>query len=183
MRPPSRSVGKRPVWRAVAAAGVDRAPPTLSLHSRNEGGRIEAVLAALARGEAVALISDAGTPGVYYGQVTTGGTTQAILPSPIASDIGDNVIFKSIIAYKVNDIAMTANGATVSTDTSATIPTVNRIFIGGFEGVSNFLNGHIRQIAYYNTRLPNAQLQTLTAPSLATTLSLSFTNQAYTVGV
>jgi len=50
--------------RAVAAAGVDRAPPTLSLHSRNEGGRIEAVLAALARGEAVALISDAGTPGV-----------------------------------------------------------------------------------------------------------------------
>jgi hypothetical protein len=129
------------------------------------------------------LRNNANSPGMYYGQVNTGGTTQAILPSPIASDIGDNVIFRSVIAYKVNDIAMTANGATVSTDTSATIPTVNRMVIGGFEGTSNFVNGHIRQIAYYNTRLPNSQLQTLTAPSLGTTLSLSFTNQAYTVGV
>jgi hypothetical protein len=43
----------------------------------------------------------------------------------------------------------------------------------------NQLNGHIRQIAYYNTRLPNAQLQALTAPQMITTLSLDFINGIY----
>jgi hypothetical protein len=125
------------------------------------------------------LRNNANSPGMYYGQVNTGGTTQAILPSSIAPDIGDNVIFKSVIAYKVNDIAATANGATVLTDTSATIPTVNRMVIGGFEGTSNFLNGHIRSIAYYNTRLTNTELQTLTAPQMNTTLRLDFINGIY----
>lgn len=38
--------------------------PLLSLHEHNEVARIPAILAALARGEDVALISDAGTPGL-----------------------------------------------------------------------------------------------------------------------
>ena len=54
------------------------------------------------------------------------------------------------------------------------------IMSAGVTGVGK--NGHIRQIAYFNTRLPNAQLQTLTAPSLATTLSLDFTSGSYNVG-
>ncbi len=86
-------------------------------------------------------------------------------------------------AYKLDDYAYSVNGAAASTDNVGLVPTVTRMFIGSELGSSVYLNGHIRQIAYYNTRLPNAQLQTLTAPSLATTLSLSFTNQAYTVGV
>ena len=105
------------------------------------------------------LRNNANSSGMYYGQVTTGGAGQALLPSPIATDIGNNVIFKSAIAYKVNNIAATANGATPSTDTSATIPTVNRLIIGGFEGVSNFLNGHMRSCRYYPQRLTNAELQ------------------------
>lgn len=40
--------------------GIDK--PLLSLHEHNEAGRIPSLLAALARGEAVALITDAGTP-------------------------------------------------------------------------------------------------------------------------
>jgi hypothetical protein len=109
------------------------------------------------------LRNNANSSGVYYGQINTGGTSQALLPSSIAADIGDNVTFKSAIAYKVNDIAATANGATVSTDTSATIPAVNTLFIGTIDGAANFLNGHIRSIRYYPTRLSNAQLQALTA--------------------
>ena len=95
-----------------------------------------------------------------------------------------NQVVNTAIAYKVNDFAASFNGSAATTDTSGTIPTVNRMTLGSsWDGANFFLNGHIRQIAYYNTRLPNTQLQTLTAPSLATTLSLSFTNQAYTVGV
>jgi hypothetical protein len=87
-------------------------------------------------------------------------------------------------AYKVNDFAASVDGGTVDTDTSGALATYSQLNLGANAlGTGAFLNGHIRQIAYYNTRLPNSQLQTLTAPSLATTLSLSFTNQAYTVGV
>ena len=87
-------------------------------------------------------------------------------------------------AYKVNDFAASVDGGTVDTDTSGALATYSQLNLGANAlGTGAFLNGHIRQIAYYNTRLSNTQLQTLTAPSLATTLSLSFTNQAYTVGV
>jgi hypothetical protein len=84
-------------------------------------------------------------------------------------------------AYKLNDFAATVNGATVVTDTSGTVPAVNTLYIGN-QASSQFLNGHIRAIAYYNTRLPNTQLQTLTAPSLASPLALDFISPTYTVG-
>jgi len=65
-------------------------------------------------------------------------------------------------AYKVDDFAASANGGTVSTDTSGTIPVVDRAAIGS-TGISAFLNGHIRKIAYYTSRLPNATLQAMTS--------------------
>lgn len=115
------------------------------------------------------------TAGVVDGNVSQANFTNAYTL---------NQVFNSAIAYKVNDFAASFNGGTATTDTSGTIPTVNRMTLGSsWDGANFFLNGHIRQIAYYNTRLTNATLQTLTAPSLATTLGLSFTNQAYTVGV
>jgi len=86
-------------------------------------------------------------------------------------------------AYKLNDYAAVINGGSVTTDTSGTPPsTMSQLNISNRNG-SLFGNGHIRSIAYYNTRLTNATLQALTAPPLVTTLSMSFTDQAYTVGV
>ena len=115
-----------------------------------------------------------GTPSIYV----TGGVTQANLVGvPITS--GGKVSF----AYAANDFAASVNGGTVLTDTSGTLTTdITVLRIGAFASNPNFLNGHIRTIAYFNTRLPNAQLQTLTAPSLATTLSLDFTSGSYNVG-
>ena len=86
---------------------------------------------------------------------------------------------KVAAAYKLNDFAVSANGGTVATDNSGTVPAPTQMFIGGNNGS---FNGWVAQIAYFNTRLPNAQLQTLTAPSLATTLSLDFTSGSYNVG-
>lgn len=64
-------------------------------------------------------------------------------------------------AYRTNDFASSLNGGSPVTDTSLTIPTVSNLYIGcraaGFQ-----LNGTIRRIAYWPTRLPNATLQSLT---------------------
>jgi 16S rRNA (cytidine1402-2'-O)-methyltransferase len=48
----------------LSAAGVGGGARLRSLHAHNEAARIEEVLAALAKGATVAVVSDAGTPGV-----------------------------------------------------------------------------------------------------------------------
>ena len=73
-----------------------------------------------------------------------------------------NIPAKSALAYAANDFAFTVAGSTVATDTAGTLPTVDRLGIGNVAGF-NFINGHIKTIAYFNTRLANAQLQSLTA--------------------
>jgi hypothetical protein len=112
------------------------------------------------------------------GLVLVGGATQAQIQQAYTAGSADKMAF----ATKANDFAFSRNGALVGTDTSGTVPTVDRLGIGVDHSGQAQINGHVRTIAYFNTRLPNAQLQTLTAPSLATTLSLDFTTGSYNVG-
>jgi len=99
-----------------------------------------------------------------------------------AGDPASNVPNKIGAAYNTNDFALSLNGGTVATDTLGTVPTVNTLGLGANEFDASKLNGHLRAVAYYNTRLPNTQLQTLTAPSLASPLALDFISPTYTVG-
>jgi hypothetical protein len=109
------------------------------------------------------------------------GTTN-VTPASSTAVLNSTVNFAS--AYKSGDYAAAMNGSAVGTAATAGVQSSNKLTIGAnITSSAGFLNGHIRAIAYYNTRLPNAQLQTLTAPALTTTLTMSFTNQAYTVGV
>jgi hypothetical protein len=109
------------------------------------------------------------------------GTTN-VTPASSTAVLNSTVNFAS--AYKSGDYAAAMNGSAVGTAATAGVQSSNKLTIGAnITSSAGFLNGHIRSIAYYNTRLPNAQLQTLTAPPLVTTLTMSFTNQAYTVGV
>jgi hypothetical protein len=83
------------------------------------------------------------------------------------ADIGNNnltqtTVHKSAFAYKVNDFAISNDGLSVQTDTSGTVPTVDRIFIGKDSGTT-YLNGTIRKLAFYPKRLANAELQALTS--------------------
>lgn len=93
--------------------------------------------------------------------MATGGVTQASI------DVGTyaaNTVFKSAFAISENSVQAAVNGTLGTEDTTATVPTVVRLTVGSSPiATTNFLNGHIRQIAYYNTRLPNATLQALTA--------------------
>jgi hypothetical protein len=73
---------------------------------------------------------------------------------------------KHAAAWNTDDVAGTFNGGAAATDTSASVPAVNTLVIGS-PGVSiagsRSWNGHIRKLAYYPARLPNATLQALTA--------------------
>lgn len=97
---------------------------------------------------------------IAFGTVSAGGAIQANMNTGGA--VTNNTVTKVSLAYKLNDFGAVLNGGTVVTDVSGTVPTVNQLGIGTL-GAFSALNGHIRSIAYYNTRLPDATLRTLTA--------------------
>lgn len=75
-----------------------------------------------------------------------------------------NVINKVSGAYADNDFASSLNGGSVVTSLSGSVSsTFNILYIGSSWGYLKPISGHIASIKYYNTRLPNAQVQSLTA--------------------
>jgi hypothetical protein len=92
-------------------------------------------------------------------RVFANNTAQASLQF---AGLSSGSIGKVCAAYKVDDISFTQNSATPLTDTSALIPVVTQLVIGGRQGGDAVLNGTIKKIAYYPLRLTNAQLQALT---------------------
>ena len=95
-------------------------------------------------------------------RVRNGGTNQVIGNAAVAYTA--NTVLTSTLAYKENDFAGVSRGTVDLTDTSGLVPSSPTFLSVGSEGGSlNFLNGYIRRIAYYPTRLPDATLQALTA--------------------
>ena len=93
--------------------------------------------------------------GNVEGLNVTGGAVVAQLSQAYTPNSVDKLAF----AIKANDFAFARNGSLVGFDTSGAMPvSVDRLSIGG----PSALNGHIRTLAYYNTRLSNSQLQALT---------------------
>ena len=88
--------------------------------------------------------------------------TQADTTDSTGTTVGDNI--KSAGAYKLNDVAASKNGAISSTDSSVTIPPdLDRAYIGAyFDGNVSGIIG-LRRLIYYQQRLPNSQLKTLTS--------------------
>jgi hypothetical protein len=93
--------------------------------------------------------------------IAANGVVQASLNTSV---VASNVMSKLASAFAINDVAVSRSGASVVTDTSALMPVVDRMFIGnGALGSGATLNGHIKRIAYYNRRLANTELTTLTS--------------------
>jgi hypothetical protein len=108
---------------------------------------------------------------VIYRAATTGVTDQVIIRNAgttyaqLAS-VGSYTTSatKNSTGYKVNDFALVRNAATPVTDTSGLVPAgCTQILIGSAQGSVEYLSGHIRKLAYYPSRLADAQLQALTA--------------------
>ena len=93
--------------------------------------------------------------------VVDGGVVQASMNSvPVTMPLG--VPAKNALAYALNDINAASAGFLGVADTAATLPTVTRMHMANGIGAAP-LNGYLQRVAYYPTRLPNADLQALTA--------------------
>lgn len=128
------------------------------------------------QGAAAGRVVDINSDGTNW--LSYNGTTNLTLgPSAVTS-----ATQKIATVYAAGDYAGTLNGATPATLNSALLNVATRMSIGSYDGTLGFLNGHIRRIGYYPTRLANAQLQSLTAQSTIPSLSLDFTTQVFNVG-
>ena len=80
-----------------------------------------------------------------------------------ATPLAKGGVLKVALAYKANNYALYVNGTSVATDTSATVPACDEIYLGQEVGLTaNCLNKPYRDLKLYNTRLSNAELATLT---------------------
>jgi len=84
--------------------------------------------------------------------------TQAALSTVTSPGVGTP--FKIAFGYKLNDYAISTNGAAVVTDTVGTVPTGITTFRIG-QAVSVALSGYVRFIDVYNTRKTNPELVVL----------------------
>ena len=93
--------------------------------------------------------------------IVDGGVDQALFDG---GEPAVNTTQKVAVAFKANDAALSFNGGAVVSDTVVTLPNVNQMYFGSNQnGGSNYLNGHIKRLRYYRSRLPNTALQSLTA--------------------
>jgi hypothetical protein len=92
-------------------------------------------------------------------QVVAGGTDTFGGNTPTVTAQNYQIAF----AYATDNAGVSANASAVTTDTGVVLPlSVNRVAIGSTTGNAQHVNSTIAKIAYYDSRLPNAELQALT---------------------
>ena len=89
--------------------------------------------------------------------VAVGGTSSAFIN---AGTFGFSNLTAS--CYRLNDFAVSLNGLTPVTDTLGPVPSVSRINIGSYADATFQLNGTIKRLTYWPTRL--ATLQAISQP-------------------
>lgn len=103
------------------------------------------------------------TPSMHlYNGSLGGGNSNAF--GLYSGGLSNGVTYKFATTFKYMDYATVWNGGSVITNTVSTATVTNKptqLFIGS-DGISGFLNGHIKKFAYYPKRLSNTQLQALT---------------------
>lgn len=102
----------------------------------------------------------ASTTAQFRGAVVAANVTQAEMATGTYTI---NSVGKLAVAVKANDFALAASNGAIQTDTSGTMPSVDRLQLGFQTGGLDVLNGHIRSFTYFPTRLSNEKLQALTS--------------------
>lgn len=81
----------------------------------------------------------------------------------VSDDPVANTPYKIALAYKLNDTHVMVNGTSDGTpDTSCAMPTGITTLEFGARTASSFLNGHIKSLTYYPTRLTDTELEQVT---------------------
>jgi hypothetical protein len=95
-----------------------------------------------------------GTSGNY--EVVAGGVTQASQGQSSTINTG---LLSRCVAYKLNNCGQAINGNFYGVDTTCTIPTVDRLQIGGINaGTSARFNGLITRLRYWPQRLSGSEI-------------------------
>lgn len=92
--------------------------------------------------------------------VVDGGVTQAtpnITGTPVLGQYN-----RIGVGVKANDFGISVDGSTPATDVAGTLPTLDRMIIGGVQGTSGG-NSRIKRFIVVPRRMTNSELQTLTA--------------------
>lgn len=93
------------------------------------------------------------------GAVVSGGVIQS---NPALPNLVPGQVNKVAMRYAANNLAVSVNGSDPVTDTSGTVPSVNRISLG-MSGVQTFpFNGHIRKLNYYPGVMSDSELKEIT---------------------
>lgn len=103
---------------------------------------------------------------VGTGDVAQGRAVHVSLSNALVDgqDPGDNVSTKLACAFAQDDFAFVQDGVVEGTSGTCNIPAdISVMTVGSVGAGVSFLNGHIKQLQYYPTRLSNSQLQNLTA--------------------
>jgi hypothetical protein len=90
----------------------------------------------------------------------TGGALQFSINSGVAS-FPLNTQGKAALAMKASDFALVGNTSSVVTSTGL-MPSINQATIGSSIGTTTFVNGTIKRLTYFPTRLGNEVLQRIT---------------------
>jgi len=89
--------------------------------------------------------------------ITTASVAQAAMAT---SGVAASERVKHALAYSATSTNTCRNGTLSTEDTAVSPPTVSRMYVGcNSTGTSTFWCGHIRRIRYFNTRIPDDQLQ------------------------
>lgn len=159
-----------PTGAATATRAVDNASMTgtnfSSWYNQSEGTIVVSSLPIVTAGAKYSFSFNDGTINELIAQyflnnnvghfVIDNGTAQVQLEASSFSGIS-----KVATTYKLNDFAISLNGAPVATDVVGTIPTVTQMQIGNrSDGVRN-MSSYIRSLTYYPQRIDNTQLQAL----------------------
>jgi len=94
-----------------------------------------------------------------YIEITSGGVNQGFLGTGNAYTETQQ---SGAFAYIVNNAGFSKNGSTALLDSSVSIPTINTLNIGSDSNNTSALNGTIRRLCYWRSRLPDSTLQTIT---------------------
>ena len=97
--------------------------------------------------------------GIVGTYISVGGFVQSELYPPVFTGTRRRRI---ATAYAANNFAVSVNGSTPLLDSTGSVGNTPSMTIGSVAGTSQYLNGHIRRLTYWKTRLSNTTLQSLT---------------------
>ena len=87
-----------------------------------------------------------------------GGVTQSDIT---AGAVTANALTRVAVRFDANSFAFSINGAATATDSSGTLPTVDRIALGRTQ-LGEYLNGNLARVVGWSTPLSNSVLQLMT---------------------